>query len=742
MVELAETTIPESAVPLANDGLKVVILAAGKDAITAGGQALMLQTLGEQSILERVVHNALQVAPPHDIYIVAGGRLDEVRSLLRSAHNYVLQEKPLGTGDAVKRVCELLKEFRGNLLILYGDTPLFRPDTIRGLLNRHKLRKAHLTILTANVDRPLPYGRIIRDGSGQIIDIIEDAEASDEIREIRELNVGAYVVNAGIISEALAKMSPSSRSGEYQLTDCVHQLIRRGLRVENYQLYDQDEVQGINTAEDLEQAQFILQKRLFRPRRQEEQNLIAFGTGGWRAIIGEGFTMHNVRRLCQALSNEITRRKQENRGVMIGYDRRFLSKQAAEASAEVFAGNNIPTVLLSEEAPTPLVTFATASEGSAFGLVFTASHNPPEWNGLKVFHSDGSLLLDDETHQIEAETNALTLNDVIKLELDLALEAGIVKRKDFTNKYVDAVEALIDLDLIRNAGLKVIVDPMYGVGQLTLGTVLTEARCRVTFIHERHNPLFGGRSPAPSLEALRALGSQMEDDSYDVGLAMDGDADRIAILDEKGRYISVNDLLLLLYWYLHEVRGERGGVVRNLATTHLLDRLARRMGEQCYEVPVGFKHIVSVMQQHNALLGGESSGGLTIRGHILGKDGIFASALVVEMLAKTGRTISALRESVYALTGVLYDLEESIPATPEMRIAIPRRLKDTPSSHIGQYPVREIKHDDGIKLVLENENWALLRFSGTEPVLRLAVQADTEAKASEMIQWLRQFVRA
>jgi phosphomannomutase len=223
---------------------------------------------------------------------------------------------------------------------------------------------------------------------------------------------------------------------------------------------------------------------------------------------------------------------------------------------------------------------------------------------------------------------------------------------------------------------------------------------------------------------------------------MDGDADRIAILDERGRYISVNDLLLLLYWYLHEVRGQRGGVVRNLATTHLLDRLARHMGEECYEVPVGFKHIVSVMQQHNALLGGESSGGLTIRGHILGKDGIFASALVVEMLARTGQKISELRERVYGITGPLYDLEEAIRATPEMRIAVPRRLKEAPSSHIGPYPVNRISQVDGTKLFLENDNWALLRFSGTEPVLRLSVQADTEEKAKELIQWLRQFVTA
>jgi phosphomannomutase len=512
--------------------------------------------------------------------------------------------------------------------------------------------------------------------------------------------------------------------------------------VVNYQLYDQDEVQGINTQQDLEHAEFILQKRLFRPHRQEEQNVVAFGTGGWRAIIGEGFTMHNVRRLSQALSNEITRRRDEKHGVLIGYDRRFLSKQAAEASAEVFAGNNIPAILLSEDAPTPLITYATALEGAVYGLVFTASHNPPEWNGLKVFRSDGSLLLDDETRQIETETNALTPGDVIKLELDIALEASVVRRKDYTNQYVNAVEALIDLKAIRDASLKAIVDPMYGVGQLTLGIVLTEARCRVTFIHERHNPLFGGRSPAPSLEGLRTLSSQMQEDGYDVGLAMDGDADRIAILDEQGRYISVNDLLLLLYWYLHEVRGERGGVVRNLATTHLLDRLARAMGEECYEVPVGFKHIVNVMQQHNALLGGESSGGLTIRGHILGKDGIFASALVVEMLAKTGQKISELRDRVYAITGPLYDLEEGIPATPEMRIAVPRLLKEAPTSHIGRYPVTRISHADGTKLFLENDNWALLRFSGTEPVLRLSVQADTEEKATELIQWLRQFVTA
>ena len=722
--------------------LKAVILAAGKDATTAEGQSLVLKKLGDHTIVEYVVQNALQVAAPDDIYVVVGYRQQEVRDQLGPKFHYVEQEKPRGTGDAVLQVSKSLAEFGGDLLILYGDTPLFRPASILGLLNRHYLKRAHLTLLTAVIDWPLPYGRIIRNAGGQIIDIIEDTEASPEVRAIREVNVGAYAVNAKVIASALQKLSPSPVDGDYRFTDCVHQLIRSGLKVENYQLYDQDEVQGVNSDADFERAEFILQKRLYRPRRQEEQNLIAFGTGGWRALIGEGFTLHNVRRLSQALANEITRQSLEKRGVIIGYDRRFLSKQAGEAAAEVFAGNDIPAILLTEDAPTPLITYATAIRDSAYGLAFTASHNPPEWNGLKVFRGDGSLLLDDETRQIEKEANALTQNDVIKLELDLALEAGIAEKGDFTNEYVDAVEALIDLNKIREAGLKVIVDPMYGVGQLTLGTVLTEARCRVTFIHERHNPLFGGRSPAPNAEALRLLSSEMQEGNYDLGLAMDGDADRVAILDERGEYVSINDILVLLYWYLHEIRGERGGVVRNLSTSHLLDRLAKKLGEECYETPVGFKHIVSGMLDHNALLGGESSGGLTIRGHILGKDGIFACALVVEMLAKTGQKVSELLAQVYGLTGRLYFVEESLPATPEMRIAVPKRLKDAPSSHIGAYKVTSISHTDGTKLFLENDNWALLRFSGTEPVLRLTVEADTPEKAKELLQWLRQFVTA
>ncbi|HIC90262.1 MAG TPA: glucosamine-1-phosphate N-acetyltransferase, partial [Anaerolineae bacterium] len=343
---------------------------------------------------------------------------------------YVFQEEPLGTGHAVLQTYPQLQDYHGDLLILYGDTPLLRAASIRGLINRHRLKETPLTLLTAVVGRPLPYGRIVRDSAGRILDIIEETEASPEVRQIQELNIGAYVVRADALFPALQRLTPSEVDGEYRLTDCVHYLIRSGLRVESYRIYDEGEVLGINTLDDLKQAEFILQKRMLRPRRVEEQSIIRFGTGGWRAVIGEGFTMHNVRRLAQALANQLTRRGAEDQGVLIGYDRRFLSSRAAEVAAEVFAGNNIPVTLLVEDAPTPLITYATCLRKAAFGLAFTASHNPPEYNGLKVFHSDGSLLLDEETRSIEAEANALQADDVVKIELGLALDAGVVRQAD------------------------------------------------------------------------------------------------------------------------------------------------------------------------------------------------------------------------------------------------------------------------------------------------------------------------
>lgn len=705
--------------------LKIVILAAFK----------AKKFLGEKEIITYVLELAEKITTRNNIYIVLDKSQQSFADNLQKEYKILYQQDAHGTGDAIRLAANSLTDFSGDIFILYGDTPLFRFASLLGMLTRHQLKSADLTLFTAISSESLPYGRIVRDAQGQIIDIIENDEASESIRTIRELNLGAYLIRAEILFYGLKQLFPQTKRSHIPITDIVHPLIRAGNKIESYQSHDPDEILGINTKEDLEKAEFILQKRHFRPSRAEEEREIHFGTGGWRAVIGEGFTMQNVRRLSQALANKVIRSGMEKQGVLIGYDRRFLADRAAKVSAEVFAGNNIPVILLSEDAPTPLVTYATDLTGAALGLVFTASHNPPEWNGLKVFHADGSLLMTDETNALEKEANSLRGSDVVKLELDMAEEAGIVRQEDFTNAYVDAVESLVDMQAIRDAGLRVVVDPMFGVGQATLNILLTEARCRVNIIHGRHDALFGGRSPAPKLKTLRLLMTTIKDGNFDIGLAMDGDADRIAIVDESGKYVDINNILLLLYHYLHEIQGLQGGVVRNLATTHLLDRLAAHLGEKAIETPVGFKHIIFGMQEHKALLGGESSGGLTIRGHILGKDGILAAALMVEMIAKTGKKLSAYLEEIYAITGRLYSIEENAPATSEMKIIIPKRLQENSIEKIGSYPVLQTSHFDGTKFLLENDNWLLLRFSGTEPLLRIFAEADTPEKAQELIDW-------
>ncbi|MCE5259708.1 MAG: NTP transferase domain-containing protein [Chloroflexi bacterium] len=720
---------------MADNPLQVVILAAAQHPGTELAGPRALQRLGDKTILDHVIELAQQITQPEHIYLVVGYQHQMIEEYLGSRYHYVLQEQQLGTGHAVLQMRPYLAAGAGNLMILYGDTPLFRLSSLKGMLLRHTLKGAAFTFLTRETDQPLPYGRVVRDASGSIQEIIEEADATQTIRHIRELNLGAYIARTDTLVKALCDLDCAHGATRNQLPAAVKWCVANGLKVETYPCADPDEVLGINTPENLEQAALILQKRVMRPRLIEEQNIIRFGTGGWRAIISEGFTMHNVRRLSQALANRLIRQNCESQGVLIGYDHRFLSDNAACAAAEVMAGNGIRAILLREAAPTPLITFATALEHTAYGLAFTASHNPPEWNGLKVFKQDGSLLLDDESSAIETEANALAPEDVIKIELPLGLEAGRITYGDFTNAYVDAVERFIDMAAIREAGLHVVVDPMYGVGELTINYILAEARCRVTTIHGQRDPLFGGRSPAPDSQALRLLVHTIVDNegTYDIGLAMDGDADRIAIVDEHGSFITMNDLLVLVYWYLHEFKGQSGAVVRNLATTHMLDRIARLYHEECIEVPVGFKHITKGMLEHNAVLGGESSGGLTIRGHILGKDGILAAALVVEMLARTGRRITQLLSDVFSQIGRLYSAELNVAATPEMKVLFPRYLQQHRINAVAGYPVRSISTTDGTKLILDNDQWVLLRFSGTEPLLRIFVEADTPDKAQQLL---------
>ncbi|MEV8028170.1 NTP transferase domain-containing protein [Cellulosimicrobium funkei] len=723
-------------------GRAAVVLAAGHD---DASRELLSRPLGDATVVELAVANVRRVVDAGRIVVVVSPDDPTVRELLGEDVVYVEQESPLGTGDAVLAAREAIASVLGPgvdepVLVAYADTPLLRSESLLGLLTRHTLTGADLSLLSAVVDDPDGYGRVVRAG-GEITAILESSEVADAAPEPRtEINVGAYVAAPRLLFGELERMAAD---GEHRLTELARRVIGAGKRISSYRIVDVDEVRGINTPDELAQAADIVLKRLFVPKKNTDTKIV-FGTGGWRAVIGEGYTLANVRRLCQAIANETIRRGLDGKGVVIGGDRRFLSRESAIAAAEVFAGNNIAVTLLPDDVPTPLVTFAAPYLGAAYGIIVTSSHNPPEWNGMKVFRQDGSLPLDDETDRYQDEANALSVDDVITLDIDVARRTGVVVDRSLTDPYVDAIERIIDVEAVRGSDLQVVVDPMYGTSQLTLGTILSDMRVRSEFIHAAHNPLFGGVAPAPDLQRLSTLVTMIQQGGgrYDLGMATDGDSDRIGIVDETGEYISTNDLLLLLYWYLHEVRGEKGGVVRNLATTHLLDRLAAHFGEESREVRVGFKHVTAGMAEIGAVLGGESSGGLTIRGWILGKDGIFACALVAEMLARTGKRISELRAMLYEITGRLFTLEAGVPATPEMRVEVPRRLEAQPLTHVGPYPVVSVSHLDGTKILLENDNWALLRFSGTEPVLRMFVEADTPEKAAELLEWLQGFVTA
>lgn len=714
-----------------------IILAAGVD---DESQELLHAELSDSTVAALAVQNLRQVLPAERIIVVVAPEDQRIRETLGEDLTYVVQEEPLGTGNAVAAARGVIPDDTEQLLVTYADTPLLRPASLRGLLNRHNLKKAGFSLLTARMDQPLPYGRIERDPDGKITAIVEPEDLTSQDAGIAEVNVGSYVAAPDLLLE---KIDDLASRGKHRLTEVARSFLGSDHGVVSYRIYDTDEVQGINTEEGLAQAADIVLKRLFVPKKDTDTT-IKFGTGGWRAIIGEGYTLGNLRRLCQAIANEATRQGIDHMGVVIGGDRRFLSRESAEAAAEVFAGNNIPVRLLPDDVPTPLVTFAAPYTESAYGVIITSSHNPPNWNGVKVFRADGSLPLDAETDRYQDEANSLRVEDVVTLDLDLARAAGVIDETPLTDPYIDAIEQIIDWELVRGSDLRVAVDPMYGTSQLTLGTILSDMRVQAEFIHAAHNPLFGGIAPAPDSERLDTLKKMIRSGGgkYDLGMATDGDSDRIGIVDENGEYVTSNELLLLIYWYLHEYKGEKGGVVRNVATTHLLDRLADHFGEEHRECKVGFKHVTAGMQEIDAVLGGESSGGLTVRGWILGKDGIFACALVAEILARTGKSMSELLEMIYGITGRLYSMEESIPATPEMRLEVPRRLESEPLTHIGEYKIVDIVHTDGTKILLENDNWALLRFSGTEPVLRLFVEADTRVKAEELLSWLRGFVTA
>lgn len=468
--------------------------------------------------------------------------------------------------------------------------------------------------------------------------------------------------------------------------------------------------------------------------------MIKFGTGGWRAVIGDEFTKENVQLLAAALAYKMKEDGVAGKGFVIGYDRRFLSQEAAGWAAEAFAGEGVHTSIIRRESPTPLVMYTVAKKGFPYGMAVTASHNPAIYNGIKVFMDGGRDADEVFTSELEGYIRAAQTRERPVVELADALAQGLVEYIDPMNEYIDNIMEAVDMKAIREAGLHIALDPMYGVSQTALQTILLTARCGVEVIHERRDALFGGRLPAPSEKTLAGLINFVIEHHCDLGIATDGDADRLGVIDDTGEFLHPNKILVLLYYYLLKYKGWKGSAVRNIATTHLLDRIASDFGEKCYEVPVGFKYVSGKMLETGAIIGGESSGGLTVRGHIQGKDGIYAGSLLVEMVARTGRSLSALWKEIEDHYGRCEMAERDYRFSQAKKNEIYAQLLQDKLLPTFAHPVDRVSYQDGCKVYFANGGWIIARFSGTEPLLRIFCEMPTLREADDEADRMQQFL--
>lgn len=466
--------------------------------------------------------------------------------------------------------------------------------------------------------------------------------------------------------------------------------------------------------------------------------MIKFGTGGWRAIIADEFTYSNIRIIAQAVAEDIKERNNSDKPVVIGYDNRFLSDTAAKLCAEVLAANNIKALVIENQAPTPLVMYTVRELGAIYGMIITASHNPASYNGIKIITLGGKDASVTETNRLEEIITKI--DEPIYINFEDAVTQNKIQIINPLNSYIDAILRMVDTDAIRNKNLKIIIDTMYGVSKLSLQTILITCRCNVDVINDRHDALFGGQLPAPNIVTLNKLQRLVLERRADIGLATDGDADRLGIISDKGEFIHPNDILSILYYYLLKYKGWKGPVVRNIATTHLLDRIAESFGQEHYEVPVGFKYISSKMEETNALIGGESSGGLTIRGHIKGKDGIFAATILVEAISTTGLPISQLLDKIHSIYGQTYIMEFNCSFNENLKISLMEKLFEKKELPEFPYDIDKITYLDGVKMYFKDGGWISARFSGTEPLIRIFCEMDTMEKSQNAIYLFRRFL--
>ena len=457
---------------------------------------------------------------------------------------------------------------------------------------------------------------------------------------------------------------------------------------------------------------------------------IKFGTAGWRAILSDEFTFDNVKRVLDAIVLFI-REENLNAPVVIGSDTRFLAKQFREMTAEHLAERGIDVLLTNRDCPTPVISFVIINEKLAGGINFTASHNPPEYQGIKFSPSNGALADTQTTKKIES---------LIDKPVNFAEKKGKITIIDPIENYLNAVSKILNPEIIKNANLKVAYDALYGTGRGYLDALLKRAGVEIATIHDELNPLFGGSRPEPAKENLEELISIVKNGDYNLGVSTDGDADRFGIIDSDGSFVEANKVLCLVAWHLFRNRNKSGRIVRNVATTTTLDRLANFFGVELVEVPVGFKNIGPLIIEGNVLVGGEESAGLSIGGHVPDKDGILACALIAELIATENKPLKEIWNDIEQAVGKTWNDRIDLELDNEKKEAILKKFKEQSKEKFLGRNVLKFNGIDGFKFTFSPAEWVLVRPSGTEPIIRCYMESDTPENGEKLKQDLMNFI--
>jgi phosphoglucomutase len=474
---------------------------------------------------------------------------------------------------------------------------------------------------------------------------------------------------------------------------------------------------------------------------------IKFGTSGWRGIIAQDFTFENVRIATQGLAiylqAEMARPESPIHGfkplVILGHDTRFLGREFSLAVAEVLAANHFEPLLCNRDTPTPVIAHTIRARNAVCGVNMTASHNPAEYQGLKFSTSNGAPATPDVTKQVEANIARLQAeNWAFKGSV-----IGTYKCPTFDPRpaYFKQIKKLINFSAIRKAKMKLAVELMYGTGHDYLDTLLEEAGARITLFHNELNPLFGGHHPEPNAHGMEAVSKFVRSGKAQMGLGLDGDADRFGIVDKDGAWLTPNQVLALALYHLKKNRGWSGAVVRTVPTSHQVDAVAAMLGVKVHETPVGFKYIGALMESEPVIVGGEESGGLSVKGHVPEKDGILACLLMAELVATERKSLGQILRELSRKTGEFHSDRINIPIQPESKEAIMGKLGGGLES-IGPFKVEKFITTDGFKFLLPNGEWVAFRASGTEPLFRCYIEAKSAAHMKKLQKACRNLLAA